>query len=330
MVAPTRKQTVLLPRKWILPLGLLMLLLLGFVAVLPDLEHHDEASSLGLQDVLKSLDDVAPPPPLPRVFDKSPSLDCDTYLDIVRHNTSEMGVDANDQKVFTKYMTKYEPPFWISIPVNDEHLMAMKVDQETFQKGIYAPDRFEDTDRFEGILQKELDLASAPLVFWNLQDWGWYPLLGASKSLGQQRHVYVLQPASVVHTIRMCEAARMNRWTKQSGRDGFSVYLSGKELATTISSEWQESKQKTVGIFKMEGSDLSRSIEDARDLLGQLKIRYLWVEWKTEDKHNDPKAIFDQISKLKKFKPWWPASKDYESFVEARCTANCSLWWKGD
>jgi hypothetical protein len=314
------------PQKWMLPLGIL-LLIVGFVKFWAGLEYYDETSSLALELVLKSLRNAAATP-LPPIFDEPPNLDCVNYLDAVRQNTSTMVIDSNDQKVFTKYMTNYQPHFWISVPIDNEHLTVTDGDKELFQGGFYAhDDHWQDVQRFETILKEEVDLLSAPLVFWNLQDWGWYPLLGASKGR-HQRQVYVIDPSSLVQTIRLCESARMNRWTKRDGQDRFSIYLSGEKLASTISNEWKESKQK-VGIFQVEGSDLSTSIAKARVLLEELDIGYLWLKWNVDDKHNNPIELFDQISKLKKFEPFWPPSQQYESFIKTKCKSGCSLWWKG-
>jgi hypothetical protein len=133
-----------------------------------------------------------------------PPLDCDDFLRGICHNSSTSSAvavrleDPNDQKVFANYMTNYDPPFWIS----NHH-----DDRLTFRTGHYDSDIYNHTRRLEEIVKST---PGNKMVFVNVcDDWGWYPLLGASKGKNVVVVAMLQQPANSEqqgnkHSIHFC------------------------------------------------------------------------------------------------------------------------------
>jgi hypothetical protein len=318
------------------------LLLLAFNLSLSKQNHHPTKGSVKDMDI----DIIYPAPP----------LDCDDFLRSIRHNSSNGGgggvvlpaADPNDQKVFANYMTNYDPPFWISNHQDD---------RLTFRTGRYDFDIYNHTCRFEQLLLQPQPSTSTTtgermLVFVNLyDDWGWYPLLGASKG----NNVVVVQqqqPGSSrnssdkqgnkQHVIRLCEAARLNRWrpatstttttteeeeepstsetTTTTTTPSLSIYTATAMIPNPLESliqTWMlqpsQQQQQEIAILKVEGPDIAAKVFDGKHfkrLLASRRIHYLWLEWM---EYNDANTIVQQVLESKTYRLYWPAVVDEDS-----------------
>ena len=322
MVAPTRNKS---PTK---PTGKVCLLLLGLIAVtwisfsaLLSPQMEDESSSL----LLNSPQDKT-------LSSKYPQIDCDAFLNDIRRNSSNVH-DTNNGTLFANYLTNYNPPFWISNP---------QFDRATVRTGVYSEDPYKHTQRLEEILNHELHQGSLNrnrLIFWQLSDRGWYPLFAGSKGNFQVAvvHTDISKSGWNPLTIRLCEALRLNQWTRRSTKrrllqhtghnaammtQSFQIY-GQTPLPELFREEFHDEK---ILLLKLEGPNILEMLQQIVNTPnGMPRIQYLWIEW--SQKQNDPQTILQFMGSSKQYTPWWPDNQ--QQYVQTSCVNSCSLWWKG-
>lgn len=316
-----KDRTIIFPAVAFVVVGWIALLDLSFVG-------DDESSSLlwiGLQQQQKSRNLVS----------RYPTLNCDAFLDDARR-ASPTVVDPNNGTLFAAYMTNYHPPFWVSNPQQD---------RATIRTGWYSEDVNNHTGRLLQILKKED--SDKPLIFVQPQDWGWYPLLGAS-----QRHaVTVVVSEPLAHTtVRLCEALRLNQWTKNTEKQQphqpvspFQIFH--QQTIEQLVQEWA-AQQPAIDkgatgalLLKIEGPGIPSILQHVLAQNQKFLVDYIWLEWDktmqntpdTNGENDVLQQITSQLSQHNLYYPWWPIVDDNKLLskqVHEKCSTSCSLWWK--
>jgi hypothetical protein len=209
----------------------------------------------------------------------------------------------------------------------------------------------------EKILLEKKHKKKHRLIFVQPQDWGWFPLFGASH--GHAVTAVVPPNHHLTHTtIRLCEALRLNRWTSQTKRQRIrdSISSSSSPPATPsfqifhqptieqLANEWaqQQQQQQTAQqdntialLLKIEGPDILKILQQTQTLLSSGRVEYIWLEWeKKQNPNNNAEEIVKQImiSDSKLYEPWWPIASQNDDLlskhVQEKCSSSCSLWWK--
>lgn len=278
---------------------------------------------------------------------KDPSfLHCEEFSSDARlfHNNKNISIDAQHprreqqqqvvDKIYAAYLTKYDPPFWISQHADDKEIVNKG--QNLRQK--------EQTELMEQILRDDSTISGGDVVFYRPNDWGWFSLLAASKP-GRSVHIY--HPQNQTNIIRLCESILLNQWHRDkvsntAGKQSRSRSLLGNGAAVPriqIISDPKASfltleMQLPVALLKLQGDDLLTTLQgDAlATFLGNGRAEYVWLEYESaKDDGKDEiilEGIVNSVSRSRKYHPYWPeASSDAWSAGRA-CHMTCHFWWR--
>lgn len=252
---------------------------------------------------------------------------CDDFSSDVRLHKN-ISIDAEVGKIYAAFLTKYDPPFWISQHADDKEIVNTGQNLREMEQTILM----------EQILR---EAHGGDVLFFQPNDWGWFSLLAASKP---GRKVRIYHPQNRTNIIRLCESILLNQWHLDMS-DANSLQENGVKSPRMQIITGKNYPLQSLGIhipsqialLKLQGDNLlATTVQDkvVSTVLRKGLAEYIWVEYRSGTSHGGSKdeleAILESISHSGDYHPHWPeASSDAWSSGQRRlCHSPCHFWWK--
>lgn len=239
-------------------------------------------------------------------------LDCSDVLSDARLGMSDFfsadNIRNQVDKIYAAYLTNYDPPFWISQHVDDKDIVNTGSDS----------DLEEQSTILVNILKAN---RGGDVVFYDLDDAGWFSLLAASKP-GYRVQIYY--PTNQTNSFRLCESIRLNQWDLPgSSRENISPRI--QIIVTGYLDLPSLGEKNSLILLKLHLFDQNVGQSDLR-LVEHGAAQYLWIEYRGL---GTLETIIRRIDQSGNYEPFWPKPSANGLFIEpTSCRRGCHLWWK--